>query len=91
MPRGISNGLKEIFFLITCATQNNARLISEQIRKRLENCISLQDNGISFEVSFAPLNVPLAKNNLLSKKLLSSITRNIEDFMKTTLENGAVI
>ena len=91
MPRGISNGLKEIFFLITCATQNNARLISEQIRKRLENCISLQDNGISFEVLFAPLNVPLAKNNLLSKKLLSSITRNIEDFMKTTLENGAVI
>ena len=76
--------------MLTCTNQNDAQLLSEQIRKRLEGCIGLQDAGIAMDVSFVALNIPLNINKNISTKLLMNITRNIQDFMKTALDNGVI-
>jgi PAS domain S-box-containing protein len=90
MPRVFCNGFREIFFLVTCTNQNDAQLLSEQISKRLEGCMGLQDAGIAMDVSFVALNIPLNINKNISTKLLMNITRNIQDFMKTALDNGVI-
>jgi hypothetical protein len=90
LPRMFYNGFREVFFLVTCTNQNDAQLLSEQIRKRLEGCIGLQEAGIAMDVSFVALNIPLNINTNLSAKQLMTITRNIQDFMKTALDNGVI-
>jgi len=42
------------------------------------------------DVSFVALNIPLNINTNLSAKQLMTITRNIQDFMKTALDNGVI-
>jgi hypothetical protein len=42
------------------------------------------------DVSFVALNIPLNINKNISTKLLMNITRNIQDFMKTALDNGVI-
>jgi hypothetical protein len=56
----------------------------------LEGCIGLQEAGIAMDVSFVALNIPLNINKNISTKLLMNITRNIQDFMKTALDNGVI-
>jgi hypothetical protein len=56
----------------------------------LEGCIGLQEAGIAMDVSFVALNIPLNINTNLSAKQLMTITRNIQDFMKTALDNGVI-
>jgi hypothetical protein len=87
MPRVLPGRLKEIFFLVACTDQNNAQFLLAQIRTRLGSCVGLQDAGISMIISFTPLNIPLM-NQKLSNKILSNITRDVENFMKTTSNNG---
>jgi len=88
MPRELSRGLKEIFFMVTCSDQNDAQALLGQIRTRLEGCQGLQNAGIYPKISFIPLNIPLERNQKLSNKTLINITNSIEDFMKTTSNNG---
>jgi hypothetical protein len=87
MPRVLPGKLKEVFFLVACTNQNNARWLAEQIRVRLDGCIGLKDAGISTKISFTSLNMSLT-NQKLSNKILSNLTRDVENFMNTTLNNG---
>jgi two-component sensor histidine kinase len=91
LPRMSHIGLKEFFFMVTCTNQSSADDLVVQLRKRLENCRGLQDAGLYPKISSTVLNILLARNPKLSKKLASKITSQIEDLMKTTLNNGRSI
>jgi hypothetical protein len=88
LPRMSHIGVKDFFFMVTCANQTDAEVLLEQRHNRLECCRGLQDAGLYPEISSTVLNIPLAKNRKISKELVSNVTSRIEDLMKTAMNNG---
>jgi hypothetical protein len=88
LPRMSRRELKEFFFMVTCINQTGTEALLEQLHRRLECCQGIKDAGLYPEISFTVLNIPSAKNRILSKKLVGNVTSHIEDLMRAALNNG---
>jgi hypothetical protein len=89
LPRIPYRRIKEFFFMVTYISQTDTEELLEQLRQRLERCQGLQDAGLYPEISLTMLNIPMVHSQKLPlKKVVSNVTRQIEDLMKTALNNG---